>query len=92
MITVNDSVEIKGTVTTTGTDSLTVTLNEVYLDSQWRKFSPVKTLTIATSDYDTELTPQELALVKKLSVAKGSAVSLTPDEQVIAASITAKLG
>ena len=91
LIAVNNTIEISGTVTAVGTDNITLSLTEIYLDSQWRKFSPAKSLTVLTTDYDTNLTPQELKLVDKLAAAAQTSSSLTEDEKVIAASIAAKL-
>jgi hypothetical protein len=91
MISVNDTVNVNGTITAVGTDSITVSLEEIYLDSQWRKFGTAKALAVATSDYNTDLTDQELALVKVLAEANKTSTSLTEDQRVLAASIIAKL-
>ncbi len=92
MISVNDFVTLSGTVATTATGTFTVNIEEAYIDGQWRHFNPVKTMNIATVDYDTSLTAQELALVRLLALNNKASTTLTPDQQVIAASIVAKLG
>jgi hypothetical protein len=90
-ITAGDTVNVNGTVTEVVTDSVTVSLEEIYLDSQWRKFETAKSLTVATSDYNTDLTDQELALVKVLAEANKTSTALSEDQRVLAASIIAKL-
>jgi hypothetical protein len=91
MIEVGNSIEIKGEITATSTTGFTVTMSEAYIDSQWRAFTGTKTIDIATSDYGTSLTPQELALCKLLAEANKTSSTLTLDQQVIAQSIIAKL-
>ena len=91
MIEVGNSIEIKGSITATSTTGFTVTMSEAYVDSQWRAFTGTKTMDIATSDYGTLLTPQELSLCKLLADTNKTSSSLTLDQQVVAQSIIAKL-
>jgi len=91
MIEVGNSVEIKGAVATTGAGTLTVSMKEIFLDGQWRQFGTPKSLNILTTDYTTSLTDQELELCKLLAINNKTNSSLTPDQQVIANSIIAKL-
>lgn len=90
MIQKDDHIEISGVVKSTSTGSFTLSLEEIFVDEEWRKFSPAKTLEITEADYDTSLTPQELEFVKVLADIK-SGGNYTPDQRVLAKSILTKL-
>lgn len=90
MIQASDKVELKATVTTVGTDTFSISINEIFVDSKWQSFSTPKTLSILTTDYDTTvITSTEKALAKTL-LEKYSA-TLTGDDLVSATSLLAKL-
>jgi len=90
MITTGASVELKATVGTVGTDTFSISIGEIYVDSKWETFTTPKTLSIATSDYDSSvITDTEKTLTKKLLTSYSS--GLTGDDAVTAASLLAKL-
>jgi hypothetical protein len=91
MTNLNDNVEIKGVISTNGTSELTITLNEIFLDNQWRKFNPYKTLTVATTDYDAEFSASELEAIKALVADNKANKSYSQDQLQAINSIVAKL-
>ena len=90
MITTGASVELKATVGTVGTDTFGISISEIYIDFRWETFTTPKTLSIATTDYDSSvITDTEKALTKLLLTNYSS--SLTGDNATTAASLLAKL-
>lgn len=90
MITVGDNVELKATVATTGTDTFSISISEVFIDSKWETFSTPKVLSVATTDYDSSvITSTEKTLTKALLTQYKS--SLIGDDAVTATSLLAKL-
>lgn len=91
MITENDAVELKGTIAALGTDSLDVSITEIYLDAKWKTLTPAKTYTILTSEYTDAFSTSELAVIKELTDKNKAATIYTPDQLQAINSILKKL-
>ena len=91
MIAVGDSIEMKGTITTVGTDTFDVSITEIYVNEGWRSFDPTKVYSIATADYTEDFSTSELAVIKALTNNNKAASVYTPDELVAINSILKKL-
>lgn len=90
MIAVNDTVELKATITAVGGNNFDIAVSEIYVDSEWQKFTVPKALNVLLADYDaTALSETEKALFKTLVVKY--ATTLTGDDVAIANSVKAKL-
>lgn len=84
-------VNMEGKVTEVTTDSISVAFYEVMIDGVLQKFTPVKTVAIANTEYTKDLTTSELALFKKLASANQQSTSLTDEEKLAAKSVISKL-
>lgn len=91
MITLNDSVELKATISVVGGDNFTISISEILVDSKWEKFITAKSLNVLMADYDsTVLTPTEKELYKKMLTSYGSTLT-DPDDIATATSANSKL-
>ena len=91
MIQTGDKVEIKGTIASLGTGTLDISATEIFLDLEWKKLSPAKTYTIATSDYTDDFSVSELAVIKELTDKNKAATIYSPDQLQAINSILKKL-
>lgn len=94
MINANDKVRLIGRVSEVGTGTFKASVEEIFVDGEWKKFSEAKVLDIDTSaDYSNDsLTAQELAFVKGLAEKQVGNNTLVQDDLMLAKSIFKKLG
>ena len=90
---VGTNVELHGKVDSVTDTSVTVECNEMLIGDSYVTFSTPKDITVAATEYSTiALSASEQAVLDKLAKAKGTAVTLSADELVAAASAAVKLG
>ena len=63
MIEVGSIAKINGEVTAIDTGTFTISINEFFIDGQWKRFIEPKVLEVATTDYDNHLTTSELNFI-----------------------------
>lgn len=91
MIATGDAIEMKGKITTVGTDTFDVSVTEIFVDDKWRAFDPTKVYTIATADYTDGFSTSELAVIKDLTEKNKAATVYSPDQLIAINSILKKL-
>lgn len=89
-MTLNDKVELKGTVKTVAPDGFTLELSELWIDGKWEVFKVAKELPVLTADYDQkQLSATELALYNQMLTKYAS--TFTGDDIATGASAKSKL-
>lgn len=91
MIEVGSAVKFNGAVSSLGTASFGVAINEFLIDEQWKRFIAPKQVEIATSDYDDHLTTTELNFITNTLEKMQSATNFNNFEKDVARAIVKKL-
>lgn len=91
MIEVGSDVQFNGAVSSLGTAAFNVSVNEFFIDEQWKRFVTPKVIEIATTDYDDHLTTSELTFISSALERMQSTAAFNNIEKDIAKSIVKKL-
>lgn len=90
---VGDKVQIAGRVKSFDeVGNITLTLEEIHIDEEWKKFNPTLDYDLVKTAYTQELTPQELELVLQLGQLNVENTQFSHYERVLMTSIISKLG
>lgn len=91
MIEVGSNVKFNGAVSTLGTGTFSTSVNEFFIDGQWKRFIEPKVVEISTTDYDNHLTSSELNFISTALERLQNNITFDEHEKEVAESIVKKL-